>query len=193
MDGPSQQPMPPNGAATAGAPEASACAHADAFGILQHCHEHIGQRLDLLETLVAALRSRGSFDEELLAGLGDVVTFLDIAIPIHTADEEQTLFPLLRQHPEFQQLTNTPMDCMELEHHAHVDLRRALIVSIVRRDPLAVAEAGLDLVRSYREHIRKEEEVLYPLARKLLTDPAALSWMTAEMRARRKTAGLLTC
>ena len=177
------------------APDTRACsrAGADAFDILRRCHTHLGERLDRLERLAVKLRTCVAFDDKLLSGLGDVVTFLDAAIPIHTADEEQTLFPLLRRHPEFQGEHSTPMDSLELEHHVHEDARLALIVGIVRRDRLAAARAAEELVAAYREHIRLEEEVLFPLAERLITDPATRAWMTDEMQARRRAAGLFTC
>jgi iron-sulfur cluster repair protein YtfE (RIC family) len=164
---------------------------ADAFGLLLHCHQHIEERLDVLETVARSLQEEACFTEHHLASLGDVIAFLDAAIPIHTADEENTLFPLLRRHPEFQTAASTPMDTVELQHRSHRAMRRSLDVGIVHRDPKATTNAALRMVVDYRHHMACEEEILYPVARKLLADQAVIDWMTEEMRARRRAAGLL--
>lgn len=164
---------------------------ADAFAVLADCHKRIEERLELLETVARSLQEEGRFTEHHLAGLGDVISFLDAAIPIHTADEENTLFPLLRRHPEFETAVSTPMDTIETQHRKHRDMRRALDVAIVHRDASGTTNAALRMVVDYRHHMACEEEILYPVARKLLTDDAVIEWMTEEMRARRRAVGLL--
>jgi len=176
------------------APDAQVCAHADAFGILLACHEHIGERLVILEETGRDLARAETLDEHHLARLCDVLAFLDTAIPIHAADEEQTLFPRLRAHPTFRHATgSTPMDCMESEHEEHAAAKAALKAAIVKRDVTGMARRALALVTAYREHIEKEEQVLFPMARELLADPTVVDEMTHEMRARRRAAGLLGC
>ncbi len=174
---------------------AASCAHheGDAFDILETCHDHIRQRLERLQAVAEGLRDDGTFDEHRLAMLTDVIAFLDTAIPIHTADEESTLFPLLRRHPEFKGVDNTPMDCMEMQHRVHQDARRDLDVGILERDAAATARAAMNIVVEYSDHMRREEEILYPMARRLVTEPVALDWMADEMRARRAAAGLTDC
>lgn len=141
--------------------------------------------------MARSLQEEASFTEHHLASLGDVIAFLDAAIPIHTADEENTLFPLLRRHPDFAAAAGTPMDTVESQHRAHRDMRRALDVGIIHRNPTGTTNAALRMVVDYRHHMACEEEILYPLARKLLADDAVIQWMTEEMRARRRAAGLL--
>lgn len=176
------------------APDAQVCAHADAFGILLACHEHIGERLAILEQTGRDLADADALTEHHLARLCDVLAFLDTAIPIHSADEELTLFPRLRALPTFRRATGgTPMDCMEAEHVEHAAAKAALKAAIVKRDVMGVARRALALVAGYREHIAKEEQVLFPMARDLLDDPAVVDEMTHEMRARRRAAGLLGC
>ena len=175
------------------APDASACAHQSAFEILSTCHEHIGERLAVLETVGRELGSGVEFGESQLARLGDVLAFLDTAIPIHSADEEQSLFPRLRTRPPFAGVEGTPMDCMEAEHQEHTALRARLKAAVVKRDVPAVSRAALAIASEYRSHIAKEEDILYPMAREVLTDPAEIEAMTGEMRTRRKEAGLLGC
>ena len=174
------------------APETKCCSQHDAFGILHDCHEHILERLDRLELLADELSCAESLQERHMAQFADVLTFLDTAIPIHSADEEETLFPRLRQ-AQGAVPGHTPMDCMEQEHVQHRALLAQLKRSIVQRDVGAAAAASRRIVREYREHIGKEEEVLFPWARTVLTSPAVVAEMTEAMRSRRRQAQLLTC
>jgi len=179
-------------AAVARAPQAGCCGHHDAFAILHDCHEHILERLSRLETLGRELKGAGLLEERHLASLCDVLTFLDTAVPLHSADEERTLFPRLREAlgPS---AGHTPMDCMEEEHVEHQALLAGLKRAVVRRDPSATAQAALAVVSIYREHIDKEETVLFPWARELLGDPVTVESLTREMRERRSMAGLPSC
>jgi iron-sulfur cluster repair protein YtfE (RIC family) len=173
------------------APDASCCAHHGAFEILHDCHEHILERLARLETLGRELQGAAAFEERHLAVVGDLLSFLHTAIPIHSADEERTLFPRLRAaHPAS---GYTPMDCMEREHVDHQAQLARFERAVVKRDAPAAARAALDVVASYRDHIGKEEEILFPWAREVLSDPALVQAMTREMRERRMAAGLLGC
>jgi iron-sulfur cluster repair protein YtfE (RIC family) len=148
-------------AGVAPAQQTKCCGHHDAFAILHDCHEHILERLGKLETLGRELKSAPVIEERHLAVLADVLTFLDTAVPMHSADEEQTLFPRLREAigPS---AGHTPMDCMEQEHVQHQALLAALKRAVVKRDPAATAQAALSIVSEYREHIGKEEDVLFP-------------------------------
>lgn len=174
------------------APGTSPCATRGAFDILAGCHEHIAARVAELAALAEGLERVPRLDEPCLARLAGILAFLDTVIPIHGADEEQTLFPRLRALPELRGAGgHTPMDCMEREH---VD-RRALLAAL-KRDlmlgrPEAVARAARGLASSYREHIAREDQVLFPWARERLTDPAVVERMAQEMRERRRAAGLL--
>jgi iron-sulfur cluster repair protein YtfE (RIC family) len=175
-------------------PDTSCCSQQSAFQILLTCHEHIGQRLGTLEEVGRSLLEAELFNEHHLACLCDVLAFLDTAIPIHSADEEQSLFPRLKALPEFAGHPGaTPMDCMEAEHAQHAELKAQLKAAIVKRNPAAAGRCAMTLAGEYRSHIQKEEEVLYPMATEMLTEGAVLDAMTEEMRERRREAGLLSC
>jgi len=174
------------------APDASCYGRHDAFGILHDCHQHILERLTRLLAVAGDVESAGSLQERHLAGLGDVLAFLHTAIPIHSADEEVSLFPRLRTAVA-PVGGHTPMDCMEQEHVQHRAQLSRLERAIVRRDAQAVARAARAIVTDYRSHIEREEEVLFPWARELLAQPVMLAEMTAEMRHRRVEVGLLSC
>jgi len=175
-------------------PDATRCSHGSAFEILTTCHEHIQERLLVLENAGIELLDGGDLGDPIMARFGAVLAFLDVAIPIHSADEEESLFPRLRTRQPFADHPGgTPMDQMEHEHREHGDAKQELKVALVKRDAAVAGRCALAMVKDYRDHIAKEEECLYPMAREIITDEAALSEMADEMRARRRDAGLIDC
>ncbi len=173
---------------------APSCAHdLDAFGILRQCHDHILSKLEVLEAVAVDLERRAEFSDAELARLCDVITMLDTAIPIHSADEEQTLFPALRARPPFEGTEGTPMDCMEQEHGLHKALMIALKRAIMKRDPAATATAARHMVTEYRGHIDKENSILFPMAQQVLSDPAEVRALTLAMQARRRALDVDAC
>ncbi len=183
------QALPQGAPAAAGA---TCCGHHDAFEILHDCHEHIGERLARLDALAREVGRDGVLGEKQLANLCELLAFFDTAIPVHSADEEQTLFPRLREALG-DCSGGTPMDCMEHEHVQHQAMMRRLKQAVVQRDVTGLARAAAAIVAAYRDHIGKEESILYPMARELLTERPVIDAMTGEMRARRAALGLGGC
>lgn len=184
---------------SAPASAAGACSHheggappRDAFEILLACHRHVLSVCDTLEQVAAAVSLSATLDEASLARLATALATLDTAIPIHSADEEQSLFPALRAHPPFAGGAGTPMDCMEHEHGTHRTVLAALKRALMRGAAAEVARNARVLAGDYRDHIAKEEQVLLPMARRLL-DAATVRRLTAEMLARRAALGVTTC
>lgn len=165
----------------------------DPFEQLAGCHRHVLATVGALAEAMDVLEREQTFTPEVLAAVGDTLAVVRIAIPLHSADEEQTLFPRLRRLPPFAGSASTPMDCMESDHVEHAGCVDRLAKGVVQRDVLATLRAGRHLAREYTEHIAKEDEVLFPMARRLLTDPAELAAMADEMHARRVAAGMRTC
>jgi hemerythrin-like domain-containing protein len=176
---------PPGKAAARGGPAADPAAHGP-FDILAHTHLRILEKLTILEDLARGLHRSGEFTLPVLATLADVLTFLDSVIPLHEADEERTLFPRLRKTPRFAGAEGTPMDWMENEHAEHQAALTDLKRHIMRRDAAESARSALELIERYREHIVKEDDILFPWARDLLTDAAVLTAMAGEMIERRR-------
>lgn len=159
------------------------------FAMLDACHDRVRRSLDLLARLRAYLRDRGC-DESARQAARDVLRYFDIAAPLHHEDEELHVFPPL------------------LAMHADVDL--ANLVRQLQRDHVQMAErwgearaalqdmaegqiqaftlgqeAALDrFVECYAEHLRHEDESIYPAARALL-DMQAQQTMGQEMARRR--------
>jgi len=117
------------------------------------------------------------------------------AAPKHTADEEDSLFPRLRQmrDPEVRAAIQklTPLE----QDHRRADSLHAVVDRLGRKclehSALTLAEAEdyrrsmAELMEIYKEHIRVEDEIVFPVAGRLL--PAAQkSAIASEMAARRK-------
>ena len=131
--------------------------------------------------------SRGALDTAL--------RYFREAAPKHTADEEESLFPRLRrmQDPEvaaaIDKLTPLERDHRRADSlHAEVDQlgrtyleNETLSAEEVRR----LREAMSELSGIYKEHIRIEDEIVFPVAGKTLS-AADKAVIAGEMEARRK-------
>lgn len=161
------------------------------FEMLQACHERVARTLRLLERLRRHLDERGP-DEQAAEAARDIVRYFDLAAPHHHEDEERHVFPRLLAGPD-----EAVKAVVHRLRQDHVDM--AADWAAVRPVLQAVAEgapAGWDglteadraaLARFagvYEDHIRAEEDLVYPAAR-AVTDAAGLRRMGGEMAARR--------
>lgn len=166
------------------ATEAPAATPDDPAAFLYACHRRIEQRMDTIERAAAALEAR---PEEALRALEAALEFLATAGALHTADEEESIFPRLRSHVE---RSGLPW-LAELEHdHADAErlaaaLRRA--VEDFRRgcgNPAELQQLAARLTALYRRHIAIEDETLLGAVRTLLT-PEERAAAGEEIRRRR--------
>ena len=168
------------------------------IGMLEDCHKRI---LFFLKNLIK-LASEGN-SQALGAGnritLEKALKYFREAAPRHTADEEESLFPRLRETNDAQiGEVLGKIDSLEREHrwadeqHLEVDaigrrwLEKGLIPDSDRerlRDVLG------NVLSFYERHIRMEEAEVFSAARKLLSDSSKES--IGEEMARRR--GLTMC
>ena len=165
----------------------------DPTGLLSDCHRRIEMFLSALDA-VARVIDRPLADEASRA-LDSALRYFREAAPKHTSDEEYSLFPRLRQvqHPDIQSAL-TRLDTLEEEHRRaaplHAEIER-LGQQCLSRGSLSPEEAETfrkavaTLVSMYRQHISMEDNLVFPLAARLLsqTDKAAVA---NEMATRRK-------
>ena len=132
--------------------------------------------------------------EEIRRGLETALRYFSQAAPKHTADEEDSLFPRLRQNqsPEVQSSVSQ-LDRLEDEHrwaaplHADIDLLGA---QYLLTGPLSAAEverfrnAVASLTPLYKHHISVEDSVIFPLAARLLNQMEKME-IAGEMTRRR--------
>ena len=140
--------------------------------ILSAEHRVIEQVLDCLEAIAARARQRRTLDlESAEQALDFVRSFADAC---HHGKEEHQLFPMMTERGIPRHVG--PLAVMLDEHEigrAHVRAMAAALVDARANDPTAVqrfaeeAEGDGELLR---EHIAKEDNVLFPMAEACLSD-----------------------
>ncbi len=127
--------------------------------------------------------------------LDSALHYFSQAAPKHTADEEESLFPRLRQvrNPEVG-AAFSKLDQLEEQHrwagplHDEVErigARYLLEGSLSSREVDGFRTAIRDLQSMYERHIDMEDKVVFPLAARMLTDEDK-SAIAGEMAARRQ-------
>jgi hemerythrin-like domain-containing protein len=123
-------------------------------------HEQALAALDRLQRAATAL-DHGDPAEPHLRTVREVCETLCTAVRQHNENEERALFPLLGE--------DAPCGPFRQEHQVLRELERRLDAALEgpnpERDIPPVAHALVDLLRA---HVQREDEVLFPLARKLL-------------------------
>jgi hemerythrin-like domain-containing protein len=164
----------------------------DPTGLLSDCHRRIEMFLGSLQAVAELIQS--PLTDESRATLESALRYFRDSAPKHTADEEESLFPRLRQlqDPEIETALKT-LDALEGDHrkaealHAEVD---ALGIQCLEKQCLAATEAARfrravsDLASIYRQHIRVEDDIVFPAAKRKLSSPQS-SAIADEMANRR--------
>ncbi|MDR8390749.1 iron-sulfur cluster assembly protein [Aliifodinibius sp. S!AR15-10] len=167
-------------------------------GILQRYvdeHEECLEEIDSFEkALIQFKKNKWVMDEKINKAFSRFFTFMDNTVLAHNRDEEEKLFPLLKQRllesGEHSQQENkyisdeeprNAVEVMEDEHvkfiqfstlifnflglaHRLPDIRSQSIVSDL------VFEQGVQLIEALRLHIQRENRTLFPLACSLISD-----------------------
>lgn len=164
----------------------------DPMGLLSDCHRRVEMFLGMLES--AANKLRGGSQDETRQLLESALHYFAHAAPKHTADEEESLFPRMRQlsQPEVKSALET-LAGLEQDHrwaeplHAEVEQvgRKYLARETLSLNEVEIfRESVARLAAMYRNHIRVEEELVFPLAARLLpeSDKAAIAREMARRR-----------
>ncbi len=166
---------------------------ADPLGLLSDCHRRIENFLQIL-LRVAGECEGGEMSREHREALEAALNYFRKALPRHTEDEEQSLFPRLRETE-----ASIARDALEkvaaLEaDHAEADSRHARIDELgkmwLEQDRLTAPETTefreilAELREIYSKHIDIEDNALFPAARAAL-DARQISEMGREMAERR--------
>jgi hemerythrin-like domain-containing protein len=165
----------------------------DPTGLLSDCHRRVEMFLGVLEAVAKVIDRPAT--EETSRGLESALRYFAQAAPKHTADEEESLFPRLRQirDPEIE-AAFSKLEQLEKEHrlaaplHAAVDRLGAQYLSTGNLPGLEVVDfrrAVASLASMYRQHISVEDSLVFPLAARLLSD-ADKSAIAGEMASRRQ-------
>ncbi len=170
----------------------------DPTGLLSDCHRRIEMFLGSLDAIAKVIDS--PLTDETRRALDSALRYFREAAPKHTADEEESLFPRLRQvsHPDVQ-LALATLDELENDHrwaaplHAEVEIlgqRYLSEGSLSAREAEEFREAVAKLTSMYQQHISVEDDVVFPMAAQLLSR-AERAAIADEMASRRKV-GLVT-
>jgi hemerythrin-like domain-containing protein len=162
------------------------------MGLLSDCHRRIEMFLGVLETVAKTIDE--PLNEETTRGLTAALRYFREAAPKHTADEEESLFPRLRGiHNADVQGTLAHLEELENNHrwatavHAEVDQLGQEYLSTARlsSDEADKFRAAVgDLASMYKDHIRMEDNVIFPAADRVLSQADRAS-MAREMADRR--------
>lgn len=163
------------------------------LGLMADCHRRIEHFLGVLEKVAQAAVETALSDEHRRA-VQTALTYFDIAAPRHTADEEQSLFPRLREteDPGARQACDK-LAALEADHargdalHAQIKahyLRWLADGSLSTAARGELAESLRCLRELYREHIAIEESDVFPLAGAVLSS-SQLAQVGQEMARRR--------
>ena len=160
------------------------------IGMLKDCHRRIESFLRVL-CIVAERPKNISLSEEETAAVMSALNYFRSGGRRHTADEEQSLFPRMRQGSANSALVE--LDRLEGDHQRAEELHdRAEKLFLMwidagwldDQDADALVRATSELDQIYRAHIKVEEEVVFPEASKTLGSEAVEA-MGYEFRARR--------
>ena len=134
--------------------------------ILSREHQVVLGRLSELESAL------DSYSEE---ALRDTLRFFDESVTLHRRKEEEILFPALSPHFP---ADAGPVVCMLGEHREEKRLLDELRQALERGDREKAIVHGRFIVDLLRQHITKEDHVLFPMAERLL-DPAQRDHISA--------------
>ena len=166
-------------------------APSDAVDLLLECHARIRAFLALARRLGEAGAEPAEARTEAAARIHRYFTH---ALPLHARDEEESILPRLRGRDP---LVDLQLDVMVREHQAHqralgklVQACGELVTRPERHARMApvVLGATAELERQFRDHLAREEEVIFPAVRRLL-DPLTDSAIVGEIRLRRQPGG----
>ena len=165
----------------------------DPLGLLSDCHRRVEMFLGVLNA-AAALNGRQLKDDE-RRSLDNALHYFREAAPKHTADEEESLFPRMRQTGSAEaQTALAELERLEADHrwadplHARVDeLGRKWLASgkLDSADTTAFGDAVGQLVAMYARHIEVEEKIVFPATARCLPKPEQHK-IGLEMTARRQ-------
>ncbi|HLO93828.1 MAG TPA: hemerythrin domain-containing protein [Burkholderiaceae bacterium] len=162
------------------------------FELLQACHERVERSLQLLVRLRQHLKVQG-LDSRARDAARDIRRYFDIAAPLHHEDEERHVLPVLEQlQDEALQEVCTRLRDDHQRIHAQWQVLRALLAQLDQQPdgvmpPLQLdmlSRAGDAFVDIHKEHLRLEDQLVFPGARQALST-AQQQAMGEEMAARR--------
>jgi pyridoxamine 5'-phosphate oxidase len=159
------------------------------IAVLKHCHDRIRKQLATLQKMPGHLARHGA-DEQAKQAAQAVLKYFDKAAPLHHADEEENLVPMLRSVAQGEDAATLDelvpgilrehheMDAMWQTLHEHL---RAIADGRAATLPASIVQ---DFSGRYSEHMEREEERIAPMAKRLF-GPAQMAALGEAMQVRR--------
>lgn len=136
--------------------------------ILSAEHRHIIKMLDLMEKEARELSSGGAFKKSFWTKAADFLRHY--ADKFHHAKEEDLLFAELNRN--MHKMHCCPMEQMVFEHNEGREHVGAMLRALESDDGAGVAEHAKGFSALLRDHIFKEDNILYPMAEDILDEAA---------------------
>ena len=159
----------------------------DPLGLLSDCHRRIERFLAVLTRLSSELQG-AALSEDHRRSLDTALKYFRESARRHTADEEESLFPRLRERGLTERLESLDADHERAQRiHAEVDRLGELWLSRGRLstdETRNLSGAVTELGELYRQHIAIEDKEVFPAAAAALTSKE-IEAVGAEMVARR--------
>ena len=166
------------------------------FGLLVHCHRKIEGQLELLERAAQLLpHADVRLLPEIFAKVEAACAHFAVVGVKHTADEDESLFPRLRLWGGAAgQEALDAMGLLESQHRTAEQLHLEFdnLVARIPRDGSADShdleafnQLTTELTKFYRPHIELENNLVFPVAQRVLS-PGEIYAIGQEMRERRR-------
>jgi hemerythrin-like domain-containing protein len=162
----------------------------DPIGMLTDCHRRIERFLDILCLVSERAAGRPLTGEE-SAAVQLALEYFRVGGQRHNADEEQSLFPRLRAasngegFAEIGGLESDHQDASQLHESVERLYKKWISTGELGAERSELAAATQSLKRLYAEHIRLEEQVVFPRAAKVL-NKKTIAAIGEEFRKRRE-------
>jgi len=162
---------------------------AEVIDLLVGCHHRIRHFTGVAVKLAHA---QGTTEEEVRSAAEAVSRYYSVSLPLHEADEEDSMRPRLDKIPDEQ--VHHALAAMHDQHMAIDDLLERLLplLRMVANNPALIGEAGGEmcsitsaLSQMFTAHLQMEEEVIFPAIESRLGEHDRVE-LLAEMRARRQ-------
>jgi iron-sulfur cluster repair protein YtfE (RIC family) len=163
----------------------------DVAGVLLACHERIRKFLGIARQLAVVAATGAVREPDIAAAAEQVRRYFAEALPLHVADEDETIAPRLAGAPA----AAAALAAIHRDHAAHAPAIAVLveICGAIARDPARAAATSGDLARvaawltdELEAHLALEERTVIPAVRRLPRE--AQDVIRAEIRARRERA-----
>jgi hemerythrin-like domain-containing protein len=160
----------------------------DPIGMLKDCHRRIERFVNLLARVAAQANGRALTTDERQAVEAALRYFRESG-PRHNSDEEQSLFPRLKDMPDLQaEITRLAGEHKEADE-LHAEIADLFTAWLDGQTPTSEDTRGLRdmthrLAELYREHIGIEEDHVFPEAARSLA-PETLAAIGREFQQRR--------